>query len=138
MEVEALPSMDELLGQHVDLQKVRKIGEGTFGEAYKVRSALGTANAVTMAWQYMDVILPSQEGSAASETCGNLEMAPMQGGKVVFKIVPMEGATLVNGEPQKVAEEILAETEITLTLSQMRGAPGEAVPQRLAHFKISL
>jgi hypothetical protein len=27
--------MDALLGQHVDLAKVRKIGEGTFGEAFK-------------------------------------------------------------------------------------------------------
>ena len=32
---EALPSMDELLGQHVKLKAVRKIGEGTFGEAFK-------------------------------------------------------------------------------------------------------
>ena len=27
--------MDELLGRHVDLSKVKKIGEGTFGEAFK-------------------------------------------------------------------------------------------------------
>ena len=32
--VERLPSMDELLGRHVDLASVRKIGEGTFGEAF--------------------------------------------------------------------------------------------------------
>ncbi|KAL6772007.1 hypothetical protein ACKKBG_A28625 [Auxenochlorella protothecoides x Auxenochlorella symbiontica] len=30
-----VPSMEELLGQHVDLSTVRKIGEGTFGEAFK-------------------------------------------------------------------------------------------------------
>ncbi len=34
MAVERLPSMDELLGRHVDLGSVRKIGEGTFGEAF--------------------------------------------------------------------------------------------------------
>jgi hypothetical protein len=34
-ELESLPSMDELLGRHVDLAKVKKIGEGTFGEAFK-------------------------------------------------------------------------------------------------------
>ena len=27
--------MEELLGRHVDLAKVKKIGEGTFGEAFK-------------------------------------------------------------------------------------------------------
>ena len=31
----ALPSMEELLGEHVDLGQVRKIGEGTFGEAFR-------------------------------------------------------------------------------------------------------
>jgi hypothetical protein len=32
--IEQLPSMDALLGRHVDLASVRKIGEGTFGEAF--------------------------------------------------------------------------------------------------------
>ena len=32
--MERLPSMDELLGRHVDMGSVRKIGEGTFGEAF--------------------------------------------------------------------------------------------------------
>lgn len=31
---EELPSMDALLGRHVDLASVKKIGEGTFGEAF--------------------------------------------------------------------------------------------------------
>jgi hypothetical protein len=42
----------------------------------------------------------------------------------VFKIVPMEGTLAVNGEQQKLAGEILAETEITLILSQLRGSLG--------------
>ena len=79
----SLPSMDELLGRHVDLSKVKKIGEGTFGEAYKA-------------------------------------------GTVVLKIVPMEGSVLVNGEPQKRAEEILAEVAITLTLSGLRSDENNA------------
>ena len=43
-------------------------------------------------------------------------------GGVVLKIVPMEGAVLVNGEPQKRADEILAEVSVTLTLSRLNGA----------------
>lgn len=31
-----LPSMEGLLGDHVDISNVRKIGEGTFGEAFKI------------------------------------------------------------------------------------------------------
>lgn len=73
--------MEALLGQHVDLDQVRKIGEGTFGEAFK-------------------------------------------GGTMVFKIVPLEGATPVNGEAQKRAGDILGEVAIALTLSQLRGSPG--------------
>jgi serine/threonine-protein kinase haspin len=73
----SIPSMEHLLGGHVDLGAVKKIGEGTYGEAYKA-------------------------------------------GDVVFKIVPMEGSTLVNGEGQKKAEEILAEAAITLTLNGLR------------------
>ncbi|KAL4423699.1 hypothetical protein ABPG75_001000 [Micractinium tetrahymenae] len=91
---ELLPSMDELLGRHVDLKKVRKIGEGTFGEAFKA-------------------------------------------GGVVLKLVPMEGSTLVNGEPQKRADEILAEVSVTLTLSRLNGSaaePGDALPNVTSGF----
>ncbi len=76
-DIEGLPSMDELLGEHVDLKTIEKIGEGTFGEAFR-------------------------------------------SGSVVFKIVPMEGDLVVNGEQQKKAEDILAEVAIALTLSQLR------------------
>lgn len=30
-----LPDMDTLLRRYVDLEEIRKIGEGTFGEAFK-------------------------------------------------------------------------------------------------------
>ena len=47
-----------------------------------------------------------------------------QCGSVVFKIVPMEGAALVNGERQKGAADLLAEVEIALALSALRGTLG--------------
>ena len=75
--IESTVSMDGLLGQHVNLDLVKKIGEGTFGEAFRADN-------------------------------------------IVFKIVPMEGTVLVNGEAQKRADEILAEVAITLTLSKLR------------------
>ena len=37
-----LPSMEALLGRHVDMCAVRKIGEGTFGEAFKARRRSAT------------------------------------------------------------------------------------------------
>ena len=76
-DINATMSMDDLLGKHVDLSMVKKIGEGTFGEAF-----------------------------AADD--------------IVFKIVPMEGTTLINGEAQKKAEEVLGEAAVTLELSKLR------------------
>ena len=35
----ALPSMSALLERHVDLATLRKIGEGTFGEAFRAGRA---------------------------------------------------------------------------------------------------
>ncbi len=69
--------METLLQKHTTLSGIRKIGEGTFGEAYK-------------------------------------------GNGLVFKIVPMEGSTLVNGEVQKRADEILAEVLVALRLNGLR------------------
>lgn len=46
--------------------------------------------------------------------------------QVVFKIVPLEGSLLVNGEVQKRSEEILAEVAIALTLSRLRDVKGLA------------
>ena len=48
----------------------------------------------------------------------------LQAEGVVFKIVPMEGCTPVNGEQQKCAGDILAEVDISLRLSRLRGEPG--------------
>lgn len=81
--------MEALLGQFADLKHVRKIGEGTFGEAFKADQA-------------------------------------------VFKIVPLEGSLLVNGEVQKRAEEILAEVAIALTLSRLREPSGDLAMQACA------
>lgn len=44
---------------------------------------------------------------------------------MVFKIVPMEGDTPVNGEPQKRAAEITAEVAIALTLSALHPDDGD-------------
>ena len=76
-----MPSMEALIGQFASLKHVKKIGEGTFGEAFKAEQA-------------------------------------------VFKIVPLEGSLLVNGEVQKRSEEILAEVAIALTLSRLREPTG--------------
>ena len=69
--------MSSLLEQHVSLKSIRKIGEGTFGEAFKAED-------------------------------------------LVFKIVPLEGDLIVNGETQKRSEEISAEAAISFTLSNLR------------------
>ncbi len=45
---------------------------------------------------------------------------------MVFKIVPLEGDLLVNGETQKRSEEILAEVAIALTLSRLRDSTSES------------
>lgn len=53
--------------------------------------------------------------------------------QVVFKIVPLEGNLLVNGETQKRSEEILAEVAIALTLSRLRECTSES-PKCLGHL----
>ncbi|KAK9864831.1 hypothetical protein WJX84_011707 [Apatococcus fuscideae] len=72
-----LPTMEALLGRYVSLEGAKKLGEGTYGEAFKA-------------------------------------------GGIVFKIVPIEGACLVNGFPQTQAFQILAEASISLALSGLR------------------
>ena len=65
--------------------------------------------------------------SASSSSHGDTGPAMRAGADTVFKIVPMEGTLLVNGEPQKSAAEILAEVAIALTLSQLHPDPGARV-----------
>lgn len=76
-EADRLPSMESLLGRHVKLEGAKKLGEGTYGEAFKA-------------------------------------------GGIVFKIVPIDGACLVNGFAQTQAIQILAEASISLALSGLR------------------
>jgi len=45
---------------------------------------------------------------------------PLVSRSVVFKVVPIEGAALVNGYPQKKAAEMTGEALVALTLSGLR------------------
>lgn len=94
-DIHATMSMDDLLGKHVDLSMVKKIGEGTFGEAF-----------------------------AADD--------------IVFKIVPMEGTTLINGEAQKKAEEVLGEAAVTLELSKLRSSSSNVTSGFVETFGIGV
>lgn len=46
-------------------------------------------------------------------------------GSMVFKIVPLDGDMIVNGETQKRSEDIIAEAAIATTLSHLRDLPGQ-------------
>ncbi|KAK9846840.1 hypothetical protein WJX84_005314 [Apatococcus fuscideae] len=83
-----LPSMGCLLGRHLNLKGAKKLGEGTYGEAFKA-------------------------------------------GGIVIKIVPIEGACLVNGFAQTQAFQILAEASISLALSGLR-PPGGVMSSKAA------
>ncbi|KAG6406318.1 hypothetical protein SASPL_133918 [Salvia splendens] len=63
-------------------ENISKVGEGTYGEAFKV-------------------------------------------GNTVCKIVPFGGDSLVNGEVQKKAEELLEEVVLSCTLNHLRGLEGD-------------
>ena len=83
-----LPSLDEFVVDRAsDGSRVVKIGEGTFGEAFKAA-------------------------------------------EYVYKIMPIEGELIVNGEQQKMAEEVLSEGRIAHELSGLRhgGPRGEDTP----------
>lgn len=74
---EAPVSLEDALSKFCNLSLVKKLGEGTYGEAY-------------------------------------------QGGKFCFKIVPMDGDILVNGEHQKTMDEMLSEVLVTKAVSRLR------------------
>lgn len=132
--------MDELLGRHVDLKKVRKIGEGapvacTTHAAQPHAARLPAHAAACCAARRRRRRrhrlampcrrLPTSACAPPAPLAGTFGEAFKAGG-VVLKIVPMEGGVLVNGEPQKRADEILAEVSVTLTLSRLNG--GAAAP----------
>ena len=55
---------------------------------------------------------------------------------MVFKIVPLEGDLIVNGEHQKKSEDITAEAAIAATLSDLREKPGKPACAADPHFQI--
>ncbi|KAA6426763.1 MAG: Serine threonine- kinase haspin [Trebouxia sp. A1-2] len=110
VDVANLPSMEELLGQFASLAHIKKIGEGTFGEAFKADQRL--SNTLETCRSCCAVVVGINVMTTAGSPC-----LPLQ---LVFKIVPLEGDLLVNGETQKRSEEILAEVAIALTLSRLR------------------
>ncbi|KAF0906954.1 hypothetical protein E2562_013328 [Oryza meyeriana var. granulata] len=67
-----------------------KLGEGTFGEAFRA-------------------------------------------GSTVCKVVPFDGTSLVNGETQKKAEEVLEEVLLCLTLNNLRADRGDNVKENSCH-----
>ena len=83
-----------------------------------------------------------QERAAARRARTRSRSGGRAGRRVVLKIMPMEGAARVNGEPQKGAGEVAAEVAIALALSDLRHAgarparrPGASPPRRPAHSR---
>lgn len=109
--------MEELLGQHVDLGKVNKIGEGTFGEAFK-------AGNVVLKIVPMDgmLMVTKAASSACILFCSLSSQTPFWRGLPWQSLTPACLCSQVNGEVQKGAGEILAEVAVTLTLSALRGS----------------
>ncbi|XP_042006151.1 serine/threonine-protein kinase haspin homolog [Salvia splendens] len=80
---QSIPStLTEMLTSYCERGNISKVGEGTYGEAFKV-------------------------------------------GNTVCKIVPFGGDSLVNGEVQKKAEELLEEVVLSCTLNHLRGLEGD-------------
>ncbi|CAN6469630.1 unnamed protein product [Victoria cruziana] len=75
-------TLSDAFSEFCDITNISKIGEGTYGEAFK-------------------------------------------GGGCVFKIVPIDGDFLVNGEVQKRSSELLEEVLLSLALNSLRGDTGE-------------
>jgi serine/threonine-protein kinase haspin len=54
-------------------------------------------------------------------------------GSTVCKVVPFDGTSLVNGETQKKAEEVLEEVLLCLTLNNLRADRGDNVKENSCH-----
>ncbi|KAL6657519.1 hypothetical protein ACP70R_005299 [Stipagrostis hirtigluma subsp. patula] len=76
-------TLAEVFSAYCDLGSIEKLGEGTYGEAYRA-------------------------------------------GRTVCKVVPFDGDSLVNGEPQKKSEEVLEEVLLSLTLNNLRADRGDS------------
>jgi hypothetical protein len=115
------------------------MGEGRSGQHDARRTHLGACMGAVLSRQWKTdrqflhgTALHSQawQSQATKVTCSVLHSdfpagtfgEAFKAGGVVLKIVPMEGTVLVNSEPQKRADEILAEVSVTLTLSRLNGA----------------
>ena len=66
----SIPSMEALLEQHIDLSRVRKIGEGTFGEAFK-----GGSLVVKIVPLEGDVLVNGEPQKRASDILGETAVA---------------------------------------------------------------
>ena len=60
--IQLLPSMADLLSQHASLDSIRKIGEGTFGEAFKADQVRGVAVSSELAQGSVQLLLRSAFG----------------------------------------------------------------------------
>lgn len=80
--------LSEAFSEFCDVSRIVKIGEGTFGEAFK-----GAGN--------------------------------------VFKIVPVDGDFLVNGEVQKTCADLFVEVLLSITLNCLRGDGGKSANKNI-------
>jgi len=132
----------------VDLESIGKVGEGTFGEAFKVGAGLAAwprhircslmlddyterqemfppcDTAVAMWWRFFAAACCSLPHVSYAQAGRAPSLCATQAEGVVFKIVPLDGELLVNGEVQKRASDIVAEVDIAIQLSRLRGDPG--------------
>ena len=100
--------MKDFLGQHVNLAHARKIGEGTFGEAFKADSIVIK-------------IVPMEGTALVGQSCSLLTVPS-------YGLLIWAGILQVNGEVQKRAEEMVAEAMVTLALSHLRASSAAKKP----------
>ena len=59
VDVAKLPSMEELIGQFASLAHIKKIGEGTFGEAFKADQVQPCPHVPLFLFAYHHALLPA-------------------------------------------------------------------------------